>query len=363
MNRPMVLVTGASGFVGTNLVGFLLEDNYQVIALDIRAPQRTYAGYEQGVWSGEGKTEFDLMTVKGDVRDPKLLGEIFSLPVDYVIHLAAVSTIQMGMQDEERTINVNVGGTESLLKAVREHGDIKGFLYASTDKVYGRMEAEAYTEQDELTPLDSPYDRSKAQADEMVRQWSERFGIHGVVLRFCNLYGSYDMHDTRIVPATIRAGLEGRRGILRMYRDEKGCLQNFKRDLLYIDDLCKVVGKIIRNMELWNREENLLDAPWGEAFNLGAIRTYSMDDVIRRIHRIMGIAQAPEIEICEDQMEIPSQRMDYAKAKRYFDFEPETSLEDGLMKTAAWWKGRWTNCSRNLLTGGRVSVWQGSVKR
>jgi len=338
MNRESVLVTGSSGFIGTNIVKFLLERGYAVIALDLHAPRCIFSQYRY-TYAGEmlGK-DADVWVVRGDVRNRELLGKVFGRTVDYVIHLAAISTIQMGAENTARTMSINVGGTEAVLKAVREQGNIKGLIYASTDKVYGRLKGEAYTEKDVLAPLDSPYDRSKAEADRMVREWCREYGIHGIVLRFCNIYGKYDLLDTRIIPGTIKAMLEGREGVLRMYRDAQGNMQNFMRDFLYVDDLCETIGQVMDRLELWNRPEYSRNAQWGEAFNLGVCRGCFMDEVVQRISELTGRKEAPRIEIARAMTEIPKQKMDYTKAESCFGFSPGTSLKEGLEETVKWWR-------------------------
>jgi len=328
LKKPYVFVTGASGFIGSNLVDCLLRNGCRVIALDRRAPLLCYPEYHQ---------KKDYIPVNGDVRDTALLQQILQQSrAEYVIHLAAVSTIQMGGENRRATMDINVRGTESLLRAVKAAPNIKGLIYASTDKVYGRLQHPAYTEDDPLAPLDSPYDQSKAEADQLVRSWCKKYGIPGVVLRFCNIYGKYDLLDTRIVPHTIRSVLEGRECLLRMYRDDEGHIQNFRRDLLYVGDLCGMLLKLVGKMEQWNCGQ--ASPLWGEAFNLGAVRCYAMDEVIWKIEKLTGTSPPIRLELAGTLPELREQRMDFSKASRYLGFTPITTLEDGLRETIGWWK-------------------------
>ncbi len=327
MVKHKILITGASGFIGTNLTRYLLKEGHQIIALDKRKP--IYHGYRA--------KEDALVQVTGDIRDLKLLQKLFEGEIDYVIHLAALSTIQMGAKDNEETVSINVDGTETLLRAVKENGQVKGFLFASTDKVYGRLKGDAYTEEDSLNPIDSPYDCSKATADQMVCRWSKEQGVHGIVLRFCNIYGKYDLLKTRIVPGTIQSILENRECVLRVYYDEKGQARNFRRDFLYVDDLCEAMGQIIKKMELWN-QEGTGSAMWGQAFNLGTGTCYPMDEVIGKIRQIAGCSSLLKVEFVDSPAEIPRQKMDYTKARDTFGFVPQTSLREGLVQTVKWWE-------------------------
>lgn len=334
MSKKTVLITGSSGFIGTNLTQYLLWQGCRVIALDQKAPRGEYEKYRCTDDLDAVEDGYDFINIKGDVRDALLLKKIFGHSIDYVVHLAALSTIQLGAEDCRNTMSVNAGGTEILLQAVTDYGRLKGFLYASTDKVYGILQGHAYVETDELLPLDSPYDRSKAKADRMVREWSRKFGIPGIVLRFCNIYGRYDLQTTRIVPGTIRAVLEGRECILRMYKDSGGALRNFKRDFLYIDDLCGTIWKVLEKLD----DQGEQFPAWGEAFNLGAQRCYSIDEIIRTIQTLLGSSRPFKVCLSEELTEIPEQRMNYAKAAETFGFAPKISLENGLRETVAWWR-------------------------
>ncbi|MCM1121154.1 MAG: GDP-mannose 4,6-dehydratase [Eubacterium sp.] len=339
MHKHTILITGSSGFIGTNLIMHLLKQDCAVIALDIQAPRHSHPGYRHTDHPDSKESDYDLMEIRGDVRDSLILQKIFRHPIDYVIHLAALSTLQLGAEDYSRTMSVNAGGTEALLRAAADYGKLKGFLYASTDKVYGILHGQAYRETDPLSPIDSPYDSSKARADQMVREWFVKYDVPSIVFRFCNIYGPYDLQTTRIIPGTIRAILEGKNCILRKYRDSNGNIHNFQRDFLYIDDLCQTLWHVIEQLDLQGPQF----PAWGDAFNLGAHRCYAMDEIIQSIQTLLGDSRPAKITFSESLAEIPAQRMDYSKAANIFGFVPKTTLEDGLGKTAAWWQQRLKN--------------------
>ena len=339
MVKKTVLVTGASGFIGRNLTKELLGHGFIVIVLDRTDLDDGFVKYSCMTESCMKDGDFDLITVKGDIRDERVLCKLFqNYDIDYVVHLAALSTIQLGALNKAETFSINVEGTRILLESVRKYGKLRGFLYASTDKVYGRLQSAAYTETDELIPVDSFYDQSKAQADQMVREWFVKYGIHTVVLRFCNIYGEYDLQNTRVIPGNIQACLENRSCTLRVYQDAQGRIRNYQRDFLYVGDLCKSIRRIIEKLELWNQDAQT--AAWGEAFNLGTGRSYSMDEVIQRIRRIAGSEIPIKIENTGMVEEIAQQCMNYTKAHKYCGFTPLTSLEEGLQRTVIWWKRR-----------------------
>lgn len=340
MEKKIVLVTGSSGFIGTNLTEKLLESGFAVIALDRAKPRRQYPGYRCADGPGVGDKDFDLLTVTGDIRDERLLQEVFRYEIRYVVHLAALSTIQMGALDYRETMSINVDGTESLLKAAKAGGSLHGFLYASTDKVYGRLFSHAYTETDRIAPLKSPYDLSKAAADRLVRKWAKNYGFPGIVLRFCNVYGKYDLLATRIIPATIQAVLEKRACVLKVYRDQDGRIQNFRRDFLYVGDLCKAIGSVIGRLEEKSSGAVCGSAVCGEAYNLGTGCDYPIDGVIHMIQQLAGGENGLRIELADAETEISRQCMDCSKLYEVFGYIPETPLQRGLQDTVDWWMQR-----------------------
>jgi len=334
MDRQTILVTGANGFIGSNLIKMLLERGNAVIALDCAPARRAYPGFRCVVSQEAPESGWDLLEFQGDVRDTGLLDRIFQHQVDYVVHLAARSTIQLGAENAAETMSVNVGGTEALLRAAADKKALQGFVFASTDKVYGPLQGQAYTETDALAPVDSPYDRSKAAADQLVRKWTQAGRIPGVVLRFCNIYGPYDLQTARIIPGSIRAVLEGRDCVLRMYRGADGRPRNFRRDFLYVDDLCQAIWRVLETLDA----QGTAFPAWGEAFNLGAQRCYPINKVIQTIQALLGSERPPKVELAGALAEIPEQQMNWSKAAAAFGFVPKTSLEDGLAETITWWR-------------------------
>lgn len=340
MKKQIVFISGSAGFIGTNLTEQLLGQGYSVIGFDRQEPSKRFPG-QQCISDLTGDAEeFDLLTARGDICDTKLLDYIFQrFEINYVVHLAALSTIQQGAGNREETFRINVDGTRAMLEAVRKHGGVHGFLHASTDKVYGSIQNHAYVETDPLTPVRSFYDQSKAVADTMVREWSKQYGLHGVVLRFCNIYGEYDESHTRIIPQTIRACLENRPCTLRVYRDAEGNVRNYKRDFLYVKDLCESLCQILGKMAAWDRNDDKT-AMWGEAFNLGSGHSYSMEGIIRMICNLTNSQSPVSTEYTSPVEEIAEQSMNYQKANKYFGFAPHTLMEDGIRRTLKWWEGR-----------------------
>lgn len=315
------LITGGSGFIGSNLTLALRNAGHRVISVDLQAPRFVQPD----------------VYIPGDITTKGLLESVLrSHQIQIVIHLAAVATIQDGASDREKTIRTNLGGTDALLEALDATGNQAMLIHASTDKVYGLLEAgHQYTEDMPLSPLSgSPYDWSKAAADTLVMDWLSASPEHkGIILRFCNIYGPFDLHTSRVVPRSISAMCAGGVGTIHYYTDHAGATQPFRRDLLYVDDLCRVFLTILNRMESGTHLDLL-----GNAFNLGTGECVSMETVVCSIASMLSPALPPERRISRYNDEIPVQSMDFSKAQRMLGFTPSVSLTKGLEETVLWWQ-------------------------
>lgn len=312
MRHNKVLITGSSGFLGANLTRQLGAEGWNVTGMDCREPDFTPPA----------------RVILGDIRDEALLEEALrEVQPDIVFHLAAVSTIQRGAAQPQRTWDVNYEGTRRVLRAVKRNTDAV-FVFASTDKVYGSLRnAEAYKEDFPLCPLESPYDASKAAADAFVQS------VPGtLVLRFCNLYGPFDTNFERVVPASIRATLSGFPAVLHRYRDETGRSCDFFRDMLYVrdltDTLCVLSSRLLSCPEL--TEEKV--------FNFGAAAPSSIQTVIQEIMLATGFTRPPDVRYVSRSRELDRQSVDFSKANRHLGFSPRTSLSEGISKTVQWFQ-------------------------
>lgn len=316
MKNKKILITGSSGFIGTNLTQKLREQDHDVIGIDLVEP-RFFP-----------PNKFFQMDIRNQEEVKKIILEV--LP-DFVIHLAAVSTIQQGAFDENYTWQVNLTGTNALLSAIAESKCMPLIIHVSTDKVYGALgEEERYQETMELQPLkDSPYDESKAEADKLAQFFSSRLPI--VIVRLCNIYGPYDLHMERVIPGNISKMLMGQNGILNCY-EVNGIQKNFYREMLFIEDLCIGFSKLMSAFDK-NRE-----AFRGEVFNLGAQSCYSMEEILCEIQKTVCSDTGITRRMVENTHELQRQSLDDSKADVWFGYTPDTKLSDGIAQTVEWWR-------------------------
>lgn len=309
-----VLITGNSGFLGSNFTRSFKACGWDVTGLDLRSP----------VFSMPDSF------VLGDVRDSALISKALrTFKPDIILHLAAFSTVQQGLKAPSETWSVNYDGTKNILQSVKELLPDSFFVYASTDKVYGELtQAGGYTEDMALSPLKtSPYDCSKAAADKLVISYNRTF-----VLRFCNIYGPFDESKSRVVPAGIRSVLCGKPPVLKRYIADDGSVKDFYRDMLFAGDLADTVRSFFTLV--------MSGASFGRhsVFNLGTSAPVNVKNIVEKISKALDFSKPPEEQIIYGSDEIHLQSMNCSRAKKYLGFSPATSLEDGIRETVKWWK-------------------------
>jgi CDP-glucose 4,6-dehydratase len=314
LDRP-VLVTGATGLVGSWLVPRLVERGADVVCL-----VRDWVPRSELVRSGVLDR---VNVVRGDVRDQPLLERVLGeYEVDTVLHLAAQTIVGIANVHPVPTFESNIAGTWALLEACRRAPSVRQIVLASSDKAYGEQDLLPY---DEEMPLRGthPYDVSKSCADMIAQSYARTFDTPAVVTRCGNFYGGGDLNWNRIVPGTIRSVLRGQRPVIRS--DGR-----YVRDYFYVED---GVEAYILLAERLAAEPDLR----GQAFNFSNEERVTVLELVQRILHLMGSGLEPQI-LDQASFEIRKQFLSAAKARRMLDWRPLFTLEQGLRGTIAWYE-------------------------
>lgn len=313
-DRP-VLVTGATGLVGSWTVRRLVDVGADVVAV-----------VRDEVPSSElfrARLDRHIRTVRGDVCDQALLERVIGeYDVTTVLHLAAQTIVGVANRNPVSTFESNIRGTWSLLEACRRSPRVAHVVVASSDKAYGTAEVLPY---DEDTPLRGrhPYDVSKSCADLIAQSYAHTYGLPVVVTRCGNFYGGGDLNWNRIVPGTIRALLRGERPVIR----SDG---SFVRDYFYVED--GAAAYLMLAEQLASRPELA-----GHAFNFSNEIQVTVLELVRRISERMGMDVSPRV-LGEASNEIPHQWLSARKAREMLGWSPCFSLEEGIDRTIAWYR-------------------------
>jgi CDP-glucose 4,6-dehydratase len=321
VSAPSVLVTGGHGLLGAWLIKALLDTGARVVA--IRRDQPVLSSLELlGL-------DREVDSVQGDICDPALVARaVAEYEVESVFHLAAQTIVGTANRSPVSTFETNVRGTWTVLEACRLHG-VGRVVVASSDKAYGRQEELPYREDQPLL-ASYPYDVSKAACDMIARSYWPSFGLPVAVTRCANLYGGAETNRSRLVPEAVCAALAGRPPVLRSDGSPE-------RDFLYVED---AVGAYLAIWEALGRGEGC-----GEAFNAGGGEPHRVLDVVSHICRLAGSSVTPEIHGAGNPSgEIDRQWVDYTKLGELTGWRPQTSLEDGLTRTIAWFRSHSQAC-------------------
>jgi CDP-glucose 4,6-dehydratase len=313
-DRP-VFVTGGTGLVGSWLVKRLVEAGAEVVCL-----VRDWVPASELSRSGAMGS---VRVVRGDVCDQALMERALGeYEVDTVIHLAAQTIVGIANRNPVSTFESNIQGTWSLLEACRRSPKVKSIVVASSDKAYGDCDKLPY---DETTPLEGrhPYDVSKSCSDLIAQAYAKSYGLPLVITRCGNFYGGGDLNWNRIVPGTIRSILRGERPIIRS--DGK-----FVRDYFYVEEGARAYMMLAEKLA---KDSALI----GEAFNFSNELQVTVLDLVARVQKAMGSNLEPDVRN-EASNEIVHQYLSAKKARERLGWSPELSLDDGLVRTVAWYR-------------------------
>jgi len=328
------LVTGGAGFIGCNYVHRLLSRGEQVAVYDNLSRQGTEANV---AWLQEQHGADSFRTIVGDVRDADALAEA-TQDADVVVHLAGQTAVTTSVADPRADFEDNALGTFNALEAARYAGTNPVFLYASTNKVYGRMEDIAVVEREtrytyrdfplgipETQPLDfhSPYGCSKGAGDQYVRDYARIYGLSTVVLRQSCIYGPRQMgvEDQGWVAWLIIAAVIGQP--ITIYGDGKQV-----RDVLFVDDLLDVYDAAIAH----------IDVAAGQVYNVGGGPAHTMSvwaEFGPILEKLLGHSVPASFADWRpgDQ---PVYVSDVRKSERELGWQPQVGVDQGIRRLYDW---------------------------
>ncbi len=311
-----VLVTGATGLVGSWLTKELLANGAKVTALT-----RDLSPQSELVLSGQYK---QVQIIRGGLESYETVERAISQSeCSSIIHLAAQAIVSTARRSPLLTFESNIRGTYHVLEAARIHRDyVKAVVFASSDKAYGAAPNLPYFEDMPLAG-EQPYEVSKSCGDLICQSYYKSYSTPVAVARCGNIYGGGDLNFSRIIPGTIRSLLLGERPQIR----SDG---TFVRDYIYVKDTVQAYLSLAQAVY----EGRCL----GEAFNFSPERPVSVLELVKLIQEKMSAQHLKPV--IEDKAcgEIHSQYLDSTKATKLLKWKPQFSLEEGLAETIDWYR-------------------------
>ena len=346
-----ILVTGGSGFIGTNFVNLISSKNYKILNIDkiseISTPERfKIIRYPK-----------KYFFIKNDLKNyKKILDTLKKFKPDTIINFAAESHVDKSINNPRTFIETNVLGTYSLLECAKSCWDLQSssskkkyrFHHISTDEVYGDLEGtnNLFTEATRYAPS-SPYSASKASSDHLVRAWNRTYKLPTLITNCSNNYGPYQFPE-KLIPNTIIKALNGDN--IPVYGDGKQI-----RDWLYVDD------HTIALLEVGLRGKI------GQTFNIGGHNEIPNIDVVKTICNILdllkpskhyNIAKYEElITHVEDRPGHDSRyAIDASKIANELNWSPAESFNTGINKTIKWYLENINWCNQIIKNNNRSKI-------
>jgi len=306
-----ILITGATGFIGSHLVELCVEKGHDVVAFDRYNPN-SHRG-----WLEESEKRSEIEIILGDIRDLDSVTKAMA-GCDAVFHLAALIGIPYSYVSPLAYIRTNLEGTYNVLEASRSKG-VDQILVTSTSEVYGTAQ---YTPIDELHPLvgQSPYAATKIAADQLALSYFRSFDTPVKIVRPFNTYGP--RQSARAIIPTVIAQCQAKTAELQL-----GNLSPM-RDLTFVIDTCAAFLDIYRS-----------NACFGQVVNVGMKNEISIGELAAKIAKLMQVS----IEIVEDTKRVRPQKSEVdrlmcenERLRAISGWRPAYDLTRGLTETIAW---------------------------
>jgi UDP-glucuronate 4-epimerase len=333
MDDP-VLVTGAAGFIGFHTARRLLDRGRTVVGLD-----NMNAYYDPGLKEArreELEKSANFRFVRLDLSDRTGMAALFAQHrFPFVVHLAAQAGVRYSLVDPHAYVDANLQGFINIQEGCRRHG-CRHLVFASSSSVYGANTRLPFSVHDNVDHPISLYAASKKANELMAHAYSHLFGLPATGLRFFTVYGPWGRPDMAMF-LFVSAILEGRP--IRLFNFGK-----MRRDFTYIDDIVEGVVRVLDHVpagsSAWSGDKpdpGTSSAPW-RVFNIGNNRSVELMYLVELIEAELGRTAMKEL--------VPIQPGDVAETCADIDdlvrevgFRPATSIEEGVRRFVAWYRG------------------------
>jgi dTDP-glucose 4,6-dehydratase len=305
-----LLVTGGMGFIGSNFIRHYLERHQEARIVNVDALK---AGSNPESLRGIDEERYTF--VEADISDRRLMADLVE-KADAVVNFAAETHVDRSISGPEPFLASNVGGTFSILEALRTRNPGARLVHISTDEVYGDVLSGSFRETDALRPS-SPYSASKAASDVFVSAYARTYGLSAMITRCTNNYGPRQFPEKLIPKAIIRANTSLKVPIY-------GTGENV-RDWIFVLDHCRAVEMVLEAGEA------------GEVYNVSSGEERTNLAVVRALLEILGKGEEA-IEFVEDRPGHDVRySLDSSKIRRELGWRPDWGFREGMEETVRWY--------------------------
>jgi UDP-glucuronate 4-epimerase len=327
-----VLVTGAAGFIGSQLSKRLLDNGINVVGLDNLNPYYSVKLKEDRLAQLEGHARFTFARL--DLADRAGMERLFAANrFDVVVNLAAQAGVRYSLKNPQAYIEANIVGFTNILEGCRHHG-VKHLVFASSSSVYGANTKMPFSVHDNVDHPVSLYAASKKANELMAHTYSHLYGLPCTGLRFFTVYGPWGRPDMALFLFT-DAILKGRP--IQVFNHGR-----MQRDFTYIDDIVegvvRVMGRLPAPNPAWSGERpdpGTSYAPY-KIYNIGNNQPVELNAFIATIESVLG--RTAQKEFLDMQPgDVPATYADVDDLMADVGFKPATPIREGIERFVAWY--------------------------
>ena len=339
-----ILVTGAAGFIGSNLVKKLFQElpEVQVVGIDNMNDYYDVRLKEYRLEKLKPYRTFSF--IKGNIADKQLIEEVFiQYKPHIVVNLAAQAGVRYSITNPDAYIESNLIGFYNILEACRHH-EVEHLVYASSSSVYGSNKKVPYSTDDKVDNPVSLYAATKKSNELMAHAYSKLYNIPSTGLRFFTVYGPAGRPDMAYFDFTNK-----------LVKGEKIQIFNYgncKRDFTYVDDIVEGVYRVMMKAPTKQVGEDGLPIPPYKVYNIGNNNPENLLDFVKILQeellRACVLSNDYDFEAHKELLpmqagDVPITYADTSALESDFDFKPSTSLREGLRKFAEWYQVFYNN--------------------
>ena len=317
ISSNVYLITGGAGFIGSNIVKYLIKYQAKKIIVMDNLSNGSYENIEEFI----SLQNFEF--INGDIRDFNLCKNLIS-KVDYVCHQAALGSVPRSIQNPILTNDVNVNGFLNVLHAVKEHPNVKKMVYAASSSTYGDSNTLPKIEGNEGKPL-SPYAVTKAVNEMYAEVYSKVYDLHTIGLRYFNVFGPNQSPDNpyaAVIPIFCKTALE--KGIIKINGDGET-----SRDFTYVENAVQANILAMHSNKILSHD----------VFNIACGQMTSLNQIVNILNKYID-SELKVDYLPERQGDIKYSLADITKSMKILKYIPGITFNEGFIKTFQFYKER-----------------------